>query len=62
MYCFAPMLPIYRKLAGAPSEFLASRDGRRLIAKSIKLCRAKYGRAEAIRFRNAMTVASAVMV
>jgi hypothetical protein len=50
MYYFTPMMPFWGRFVGASTEWLMSAEGRSLIAKSIKLCRAKYGRDEARRF------------
>ncbi len=58
MYSFAPMLPFYRKLSGAPMAFFQSSEGRLVLAKTFRLCREKHGRAQAVEFRNALTVAT----
>ena len=53
-YNFRPMMPFYNRILSAPTEWLMSRERRKLIAKAIKLCKAKHGRRKAIEFRDAL--------
>ena len=53
-YYFKPMMPFYARFVAAPTEWLMSADGRRLIAKTIRLCRSKHGKDEGRRFRDAL--------
>ena len=53
-YDFKPMMPFYGRFVGAETAWLMSAEGRRLMAKAIRLCRAKYGKAEGKRFRDAL--------
>lgn len=53
-YHFPPMMPFYGRFVTAPTEWLMSPEGRRLIAKTLRHCRAKHGRDEARRFRDAL--------
>jgi hypothetical protein len=50
MYYFPPMMRLWGRFVGAPTEWLMSNEGRTFIAKAIKLCRKKHGHAEARRF------------
>lgn len=61
IYDFAPMLPIYRKLSTAPAGWPMSPDGRRLMARAIRLARNKYGRQEGKRFRDALMLAGVLL-
>lgn len=53
-YNFKPMLAVYGRLVAAETDWLMSPDARRLIAKSIRLCRKFHGRTRAIEFRDAL--------
>lgn len=53
-YFFAPMMGFYSRLMAAPVEWIESKEGRKLIARILRLCRSKHGRPEAIRFRDAL--------
>lgn len=56
MYDFAPMMPFYNRFVASPPGWLASADGRRLVGRSVWLCRRKYGKAEAWRYYVAVIV------
>jgi len=47
-----PMTPFIGRFISAPTAWLMSPEGRRMIAKTLRLCRARHGRAEALRFRD----------
>lgn len=53
-YYFQPMMAVYSRFVHASTEWLMSTEGRRLIAKAIKLCRNKYGKEEGEHFYNAL--------
>ena len=53
-YTFKPMMPFYGRFVAADTAWLMSREGRRLIAKTIRFCRARYGRGQAKEFHNAL--------
>ena len=56
MYYFLPMMKLYGRFLTAPSDWLMSTEGRILIAKSLKHCRNRYGRAQARAYRGALIV------
>jgi len=53
-YSFAPMMPFYVRFGKAPTKWLMSQEGRRLIAKAIRHCRNRYGKPEGRRFLDAL--------
>ena len=53
-YNFRPMMPFYSRFMGAPSAWLESPDGRLSLARVIRFCRSRHGRAEARRFVDAL--------
>jgi hypothetical protein len=60
VYYFKPMMPLYLKIIHAPTEWLMSAEGRRLIAKTLRLCRNRHGKQQARDFYNALTVNGAI--
>lgn len=60
MYYFKPMMPIYGRFVSAPTEWLMSSEGRRMIAKAIRHCRNKHGKDEGQRFRDALVVVGCI--
>ena len=53
-YYFPPMMPFYQRFLGATTKWLMSKEGRRLIAKSIRHCRRHYGQQRAREYRDAL--------
>jgi hypothetical protein len=46
------MNPFIGKFISASTEWLMSQEGRRMLAKTLRFCRARYGRPEAVKFRD----------
>ncbi len=59
-YSFKPMMAVYGRFVTAPTAYLLSADGRRLMAKAIRLCRNQYGKVEGQHFRNALLYAGCI--
>lgn len=59
-YYFKPMVPFFARFVSAPTEWLMSKEGHDLMAKAVKLCRSRYGNAEAKRFLRALTVVGCI--
>lgn len=60
MYYFKPMMPFYNRFVAAPTAWLMSAEGRRLMAKAIWYCRKHHGRDQAKAFRDTLYVVGCV--
>jgi len=60
VYYFEPMMPFWDRFISADTDWLTSREGRNLIAKTIRLCRNRYGREEGKRFWHGLICAGVI--